>query len=428
MNFSLKSTFRSIRIWFKHSYRIVVQSIYAFGENNDYLKASALTLYTLLSLVPFLAVAFGIAAGFGFENYLEEQLKHLFEEQQEAISYAIRFAQSMLKEARGSMITGIGLVALLWTNLSLLGNIESALNDIWKVKTPRSWIKKVTDYLAAMILCPIFFVVSSSVNVYFMTQITQTAKEYRLLELMSPYLILLLKMMPIFFSILLFIVIYLFIPNAKLQTFPRIIAGCIAGVIFQLWQWAYLKFQVELSSYNAVYGTFAALPLFLIWLQVSWLIVLAGAELAAHIENEAAYRDEKGLINTRNVSQKELALMVVHRCVNAFYHGAPPLSTMQIAQELGAPVMRIQQTLDILQDEGILSEIGGEYSSQITYQPRMDARLITIKSVCDAIERYGQWNITVEATPYLEKILSSLEDFSALERKSEANLTFEQLI
>lgn len=424
----MNSILYNIRLWSRRSYRIIVHSVNAFGNNNDYLKASALTLYTLISIVPFLAVAFGIAAGFGFEQYLEEQLKHLFDEQPEMISYAIQFARSLLRDTKGSLITGIGLIALLWTNLSLLGNIESALNDIWRVKTPRSWAKKLTDYLAVMILCPLFFVVSSSVNVYFMTQITATAKENRLLELMSPYLILMMQMMPILLSILLFVVMYLFIPNAKLQTFPRILAGIFAGIIFQIWQWVYIKFQVEISHYGAIYGTFAALPLFLIWLQVSWLIVLAGAELAAHIENEMTYWGDKNSAKLWTVTQKELALLIVYNCVQAFNKGKPPMSAVQISSDLEAPLMNVQQILDALTDQGILVEVGGYESRQVAYQPRMDARLITIKKVCDAINQKGQWKVAVESTPILEQMIASLHHFDQLTEESESNFTFEKLV
>jgi membrane protein len=424
----MKSFYISMKFWLRRIYRILAASLKAFTDNNDYLKASALTFYTLISLVPFLAVALGIAAGFGFEHYLEDQLKHLFEDQPDMIAYALQFAETLLRDTKGSLIAGIGLIALLWTNLSLLANIENALNDIWRVKTPRSWPKKLTDYLAAMILCPIFLVVSSSANVYLVTQITATAKESRLLELMSPFLLFLFQMMPMLLSILLFVVIYLFIPNAKLQTWPRIIAGVVAGIIFQLWQWAYIKFQVEISHYGAIYGTFAALPLFLIWLQVSWLIVLAGAELAAHIENEMAFTDNLSGASMRLVTAKELGLLIVNRCVLAFYRGEPPMNPLLFARDLRASLMSIQPILDVLTEKNILIEVGGAGSSQIAYQPRKDARLLTIKSICDAIDTSSQTRVAVENTPVLDQITVSLDEFDRLTRDSKANLNFQQLI
>lgn len=416
----------AIKFWFRRIYRIIVSSAKAFSENNDYLKASALTFYTLISLVPFLAVALGIAAGFGFEQYLEEELKHLFEEQPDVIAYALQFARSLLRDTKGSLIAGIGLITLLWTNLSLLNNIENALNDIWRVKTPRSWTKKITDYLAAMILCPIFFVVSSSLNVYIVTQITSTAKEHPLVELVSPFLLFLFQMMPILLSILLFVVIYLFIPNAKLQTWPRIIAGVIAGIAFQLWQWAYIRFQLEISHYGAIYGTFAALPLFLIWLQVSWLIVLAGAELAAHIENETVYHEnwsQMRLVNTR-----ELSLLIVYRCAEAYYHGEPPLTALSFARDLGAPLMSVQPLLDILTEKGVIVELARHGSSQIAYQPKKDARLLTIKGVCDSIDPVRETKVTVENSQVLNEMEKSLDEFDKLTSSSRANLNFQQLI
>lgn len=288
------------------SYRILWNSALAFSRNEDSLKASALTFYTLISIVPFLAVTFGIATGFGFEQFLENEIKSYFKEQEEVITYAIRFARSALQNAKGGVIAGVGLIALLWTNLSLLATIENALNDIWHVRQPRSWAKKLTDYLAVMIICPIFFVVSSSVSVYLMTQLAETAKESHLLELMSPFLLFILRLVPFFLSVLLFVVMYLFIPNVRVRVRPRIIAGIFAGIAFQCWQWIYIRFQVEIASYGAIYGTFAALPLFLVWLQVSWLIVLAGAELASHIENETVFLPKRGFKGLVKASPKSL--------------------------------------------------------------------------------------------------------------------------
>jgi membrane protein len=424
----MRDFFRSVRLFFKRTYRIVWSSVVAFIDNNDYLKASALTFYTLISIVPVLAVAFGIAKGFGFEKYLEEQLREVFKEQKEVIGYAMEFANSLLQNARGGVIAGVGLVTLLWTNLSMLGNIESALNDIWKVKKPRTFTKKLSDYLAAMIICPIVLVVSSSLSVYLMTQITETAKESRLLEAMSPYLLLPLKLVPFILSSLLFIVIYLFIPNVRITTKPRIWAGILAGIAFQLWQWVYITFQVGISNYGAIYGTFAALPLFLIWVQVSWLIVLAGAELAAHIENEMSYLDIDNPERVREVSPKELGLLVLYRCIYAFSKGLPAPATLQIAQELGISVMSAQKIIDILVDGEVLVEVGLKSQSEVGYQPRKDARLFTIKGVCETIEKELGWVVAVENSDALRQVSYCLHDLNETMENSNANISMESLI
>jgi membrane protein len=420
-----------MRPYFSKIYRILRDSIKAFADNEDYLKASALTLYTLISIVPFLAVAFGIASGFGFENYLETQLKDMFVEQPEVINYAIKFARSALVNAKSNVIAGIGIIALLWTNLSMLGSVENALNDIWKVKEPRTWGKKLTDYLAVMIICPLFFIVSSSLSFYVVTQIAETAKENPIIEFVSPYLLLTLKIVPFLLSAILFIIMYLFLPNAQINARPRILAGIIAGVAFQLWQWIYIKFQVEITSYSAIYGTLAALPLFLIWLQVSWLIVLAGAEMAAHIENEMTFGEHFGDEEAERlctINQKHLGLLVVERCSQAYFKGEPAQTAINIAKTLNVPLLTTLQILDILVDGDILVEVGIRGSSTLGYQPSRNARLLTIKSVCDAIESSENWEITVENYPALQQIATCLREFDRLTLESKANLTMENLI
>jgi len=422
----MKKKLKDARSLYRRLKRIIWNSATAFMQNNDVLKASALTYYTLISIIPFLAVAFGIATGFGFDKYLEKELKVTFEDQHEAVGYAIKFARSLLQNVRGSVIAGVGIIALFWTNISMLASIESALNDIWKVKQPRSWAKKFTDYLAVMIICPLVFVVSSSLSVYLITRITETAKANKIVEIVSPYLLFFFKIIPFFLSMLLFVVIYLFIPNARVNTKPRVLAGILAGIAFQLWQWIYIKFQVEITNYGAIYGTFAALPLFLLWLQVSWLIALAGAELAAQIENEMAYKEHFGS-DKIDITPAELAVLIVHRCFQAFKQGDPPPTAFQIAQEQGISLMGVQNIVGMLEAHDVLVEVGIRGTSKIGYQPSKDASLFTIKSVCDAVNKHNQWTVAVQKSKALKQIVHAVEEFENIANDSPVNLTLDQL-
>jgi len=416
-----------LKRFYRKVVRILTGSMNGFIDNNDYLKASALTYYTLMSLVPFLAVAFGIANGFGFSDYLRDQLQKTFEEQAEVVSHLIKFALTLLEQTRGGVIAGVGVITLIWTNLSMLGSIEGALNDIWKVTQSRTWIKKFTDYLAVMIFCPLFFVISSSMNVYVITQITETAKESPLLEFVSPVLLFILRLVPTLLSILLFIVIYLFIPNAKVHTRPRVIAGIIAGFVFQLWQWVYIRFQVEISNYGVVYGTFAALPLFLVWLQISWLIVLAGAEMAAHLENELSYTaaDPENLFT---VSSKTFGMLVLSETAKAYHEGEPPLRALQIAQALQAPLLTTQQMLGVLVRANILVEVLAQDSSIPGYQPSRDLSLFNLEDVSVAIDEELDHPVEVGHSDILKKVEEAQMTFYHLLKESDANLKLVDII
>lgn len=252
----------------------------AFFDDDCYSKASALSFYTLMSIVPVLAVAFGIAKGFGFDDALEKQIMELLYQQKEFAEKLIRFAKATLEQAHGSLIAGSGVVLLLWSAMGLLGNFERALNTIWKVKTLRPFGKRITDYLPVLILTPIFIVSTSSLTFLVVTKVVQFSVDTGFYQEVKPFIYTFYYGLLICLSWLLFSFLYIYIPNRKVPWGPSIFAALFAALFFQATQWGYINLQIYLTSYNAIYGSFAAIPLFLLWLQISWVIVLTGAELA----------------------------------------------------------------------------------------------------------------------------------------------------
>jgi membrane protein len=203
-----------------------------------------------------------------------------FSGQEEVMNRVVGFANSLLDNTKGGMIAGIGIVFLLWTVLKLLSHIERSFNDIWDVKKPRTYGRKFSDYLSIMLISPILFILSSSVTVFITTQITMITQKVALIGMFSPVIFFMMKFTPYCLMWVLFIFMYILMPNTRVNFSSGMIAGVIAGTIFQIVQWAYVDFQVGMARYNAIYGSFAALPLFLIWIQMSWLIVLFGAEIS----------------------------------------------------------------------------------------------------------------------------------------------------
>ncbi|WP_068469475.1 YihY/virulence factor BrkB family protein [Candidatus Protochlamydia phocaeensis] len=383
----------------KRAVRVLVDAARGFVEDDCYAKASALTFYSLLSIVPVFAVLFGIAKGFGFEKALESEINERFYEQREIVEKLIEFSYSWLKTVQGGVIAGIGTITLLWSVFGLLNNIETTLNSIWKTRISRPYSRKISDYLATMIIGPLFLVTSSSITVFLSTQITQTAQNNILVEAVSPVLIFVLKLFPFFLSWILFTFIYAFMPNTKVYLRSALIAGIIAGTVFQLWQLLYIQFQIGASSYGAIYGSFAALPLFLIWLQVSWLILLGGAELGFEIENDL-------FIPVRRLtplSSKAIALLITYRCIEAFAKGQPPLTDRALAHELGMSLNHLQLVLEALQEDRILSAVSFQ-DKTIGYQPARAIETITMKKVCDAIDRSHDLMASVKESPPMEKI------------------------
>lgn len=260
----------------------IVQS---FIDNDCYTKSSTLTFYSIQSIVPVLAFALALGKFFGFEEYLEREIAHFFQGQQEVLSYVLRFAQSTLDQVKNSFIIGLGFLILIWTNVNLLGYIETSLNSIWKVKSDRTILEKFRDFIPILIFCPIIFGAASAATI-FIRHSVEYLSEYYSIQSVGNYILLLFKFVPILLICLLFFIIYLLIPNTKMHILPRLFAALIAGSAFQLWQHLFIDFQAKIFNYSVVYGAFAIFPLFIIWLQFSWLIVLFGAEIAANLERQ----------------------------------------------------------------------------------------------------------------------------------------------
>jgi len=265
--------------------RILFLTLHGFSYDKCPLRASALTFYSLLSIVPVAALAFGIAKGFGFAKRLETLLYEKLPGQEDVLTQVIAFANSLLENTKGGVIAGIGIAVLFWSLIKVLSHIESSFNAIWEIKKHRSIGRKISDYLSIALICPILVIMSSSVTVFITTQIKHITEKVALLGMFSPIIFFFLKLLPYGLIWILFTTIYIFMPNTRVNFSSGIIAGVFAGTLYQIVQWAYINFQVLVAKYNAIYGSFAALPLFLIWLQISWLIVLFGAEISFSYQN-----------------------------------------------------------------------------------------------------------------------------------------------
>ncbi len=144
-----------------------------------------------------------------------------------------------------------------------------------------------------------------------------------------------------------FTLIYIVIPNTKVKFVPALIAGIIAGTMFQLLQWGYVNFQSLLSSYGAIYGTFAALPLFMMWLELSWLIVLLGAEISYAYQNAVHYEQEAEGVHVSLKDKKILMLLVTKKIIRNFVEGRPAMNAAEIAARLGIPVRLVRDVIYI---------------------------------------------------------------------------------
>lgn len=407
--------------------RMVLLAFRGFDENRCSLRASALTYYTLLSIVPIAAMAFGIAKGFGFESVLEEELMKAFPNQEEAVAAIIKFARNMLDNTKGGVITGIGIAVLFWTVVKVLGNIESSFNDIWGIKTMRSFGRKFGDYLSVMLIAPVLMIVSSGITVAISSQVGELAERSKFFEILQILVESGLKFVPYFLIWILFSFMYVFMPNQKVKLSSGVVAGVIAGTIYQLLQWGYIYLQVGVANYGAIYGSFAALPLFLVWLQTSWLIVLLGAEISFAHQNVETYEFEPDCMNASQWFRRLMALRIMQLIVHRFVKGETPQTAGEIAHTLGIPIRLVRELIFEMTESQILSEVRQGPGRESGYQPGVDPEGLTLHRVMERLDHRGTEEIPLIHTQEIDRLTASLREFEQVIEKSKSNLRLKEL-
>ncbi len=386
--------------------RVIILAIREFINDKCSQKASALTYYSLLSIVPLAAMAFGIAKGFGFENALETQLMKSLYGQEAVVEWIMDFAHEYLSSIKGGMIAGIGFAMLLWTMMNVLGNVELAFNDIWEVKRSRSVVRKFSDYVSIMLVGILFLVSSGSVIVSFSKQLGD-------FEMLKYVWLTASTILPYILTIVMFTMLFFILPNTKVNFTSALVGGIISGAVFLLVQYFYIYFQVGMSRYNAIYGSFAAFPLFLIWLQTSWLIVLFGAELSFAYQNAKNFEYEK---DTRfmSYSYKRVIMLVIARfIIKRFDDGKRAPSADEIITNLKLPVKLVMMSLYDMMEAGIVSEVQTINSQTNLYQPAIDINKLTVVTFIGMLSGKGTsnfFNSSIDGIDQIKEILHKFDD------------------
>ena len=407
--------------------RFLIVAVRGLAEDKIQLRASALTFNTLLAIVPLAAVVFGVAKGFGFEKALERYLVDNLQMHAEVITRVIEFSRSLLENTKGGVIAGIGFVVLFWAIIRVLANIERSFNDIWGIERSRNLMRKISDYLSFMLICPFLLVMSSTMTVIISSQVRIIISKVALLGVFSPAIALGLKLIPLFMMWILFTFIYIFMPNTRVKVRFAAVAGLIAAVLFQVFQVAYINSQILIAKYNAIYGSFAALPLFLIWLQISWLIVLLGAELSFAGQNVEMYKFEQQYQKVSYSFKKLLSLRIAHLLVKNFSRAQGPWGEAQIARALEIPIRLAREILRDLRAAGIVSRVTLDDERMVAYQPARNPKDITVQYVIDALETRGVDDIPVAESKELKKLAAYLKTFHNLIAQSPANIRLQDI-
>jgi membrane protein len=407
--------------------RILVLSLKGFQEDKLNVRASALTYYSLLAIVPVIAIVFGIAKGFGFEKLFEDTLYRNYPGYEVVIAKIVEYANTLLLNTQGSIVAGIGIIVLLYTLIKALGNFEAAFNDIWNIHKDRSIVRKFSDYTAILIVVVIGLVIYTSLSGFIVSRVLNLIDSTALKEAQG-----LLSWM--FFNILPFILIwslltfiYMVLPNTKVTFKSAFFAAVVAGTLYRGVQWAYITFQIGVTKYNAIYGSLAALPLLLIAIQMTWLIILVGAEISFAIQNVNMYKSEIDSLHINWRSKKRLGLLVAWRVIKNFSGGNPPMTAAEIAEDLGMPVRLVRQVLSELADSGLFSKTETAKGQDFAFQPSCDVSRFTVECVLDTLERLGSDNVPVKDSPQFARLTAIMDSFSDAMEDSPENILLKDI-
>lgn len=358
-------------------------AISSFLDKKFQQKAAALTYSTLLAIIPALALLFAIGRGFGFQNLLQSELFKYFPAQKEVLIKSFSFVDSYLEQSSQGVFLGIGIIFLLWTLISLIMNVEDVFNKIWGVRQGRSFYRKLTDYTAMFLILPILMICEGGISI-FMAAMSNSA------TLFSPIMKLVLDILPLILTWLFFTASFILVPNTKVKFKYTIIPGIICGSAFQLLQWLFVSGQVYVSKYNAIYGSFAFLPLLLIWVQLTWIITLGGVGLSYSSQNFFSFNFKQHIKDISTRYFNETAIIIMALIIDNFKNEKEPYSERDLSMEYELPIKLVNKVIMALYDAKLIVVLKENAEGYNTYIPALDINKIDMNLFFSRMNNCGE--------------------------------------
>lgn len=367
--------------WLVRQLRLVLYTAQGVKNHNTVVRSAALTFFTLMSLVPILALAFGVIKGFGMESALESYLYERYSENSEMIASVLSFANTVILRTSGGLVAASGFVVLVWAAVRVFSNIENAFNTIWEVKKPRAITHRASTYAAVIFIIPILSVILTIILSYARNLISNyDAIPYNILYAVGSFALLW----------LMFAAAYKIIPNTKVKFRYAAMSGLLAAIAFSIFQLIYIYLQRGVSSYNIIYGSFAAVPLFLLWIQVSWQIVLFGAELSFSFQNVENFVQEHDAEQLNYDNRRKVMMAALLVVIRSFMNNEGGIASTDIAHKLKLPVRLIRDVMYTLNEAGIVLAISSNKSQKTKiYVPARDVHSMTFYDTLRTVEKLG---------------------------------------
>ena len=364
-------------------------TVRSFLSTNLQSKACALTYNTLLAIVPALALVFAIGRGFGLQNLISTQLYKYLPSQHKALEAALGFVDSYLSQASEGIFVGVGIIFLLWTLISLLGNVEDTFNTIWQVREDRSFWRKITDYTAIFLVLPILMICASGLTILMSTTLQSLLPD----QMFGPVIKVILDCASFIFTWLFFAGAYMLIPNTSVKFLNALISGMVVGTAFQILQWIFVSGQMYVAKYNAIYGSFSFLPLMLIWLQLTWLITLIGGLVCYASQNIGQFNFADDVKNISLNYRRQVTLVIMAIVARRFQAGKAPVTVSEISERYMLPPNLATDIVIDLQRAGLINFIQAEKEfNEHPLQPARDISNMSAGDVIRCLQNYGQSN------------------------------------
>jgi membrane protein len=384
-----------------------------YGELN--LRAMSLVYTTLLSVVPMLAVSFSVLKGFGVHNQIEPLLSSflapLGPRGLELTNNIIGFVENIKVGVLGSL----GLLFLLYTVVSLIQKVESAFNYVWQVGQLRGLAQRFSNYLSVILIGPVL--VFSALGVTATAMNNSLVQQLMTVEPLGYMLLTLSKLVPYLLVIAAFIFIYMFIPNTRVNLRAATIGGVVAGVLWQSSGWAFAAFIASSSKYAVIYSGFAIVILLLIWLYLSWLVLLLGVQVAFYIQYPQYLTRYPLQLQPSNRLRERLALQIMFLVADHHIQGRDPWTAEELVRQLGLPMQPVYTVLRLMVETGFLAETGDEPPA---YLPRHDVATIELAELYEVVRSAGENRfLTIKSLPHQQQVEAAM---AAIQRAIQAEL------
>lgn len=349
-----------------------------FTSKNISLLANNLTYVMLLTIFPFLAIVIGISKGFGLDEKILIKLKDIIPKDESMLNYIVDVTNNLIENAKGGLLTGFGIIILMFSVIFMLNLLEDTFNDIWNVKNQRKFISKIVSYIAIIFISPIFIlliIASSSIIVDII---------FNVFGFISESIFIVIKLINLILTTILITIMFLIIPNRRVRLKPALIGSMITVIGLYVLSFVYNLLQSSLNQYNVIYGSIAFIPIFLIWIKYAWTIILIGSQITYTIQTSQEIIDDK--LNISPSINKRIGIYLFKLMTNRFILNQSPYSIKELSSESGISQNIITKILENLNDLELVVEISNDEYEQVYYQINKNPSITSIKYLYNIID------------------------------------------